>query len=476
MLSNTLRLRALSQPGPRVTAFIIVLFLLCAWGAIALGGTKTGIALALLAAFGPIALYAAFTAPIVFPFTLYLVLVPFDNLLTIDAFGTMTKLLGLASAGAIALRMLLMRRHVVPDKAILSWLPLLLLSLVSLSWATDSVAAITQVGALLSLFALYALLSFTPIDRKSLGIIIVAIIIGGIIASAYGAYLFHAGQGLTSEDRLVIRAGDEGRKIDPNHFAASLLVPLALAVTAFVEAKRLSLRVFSVAAIALIGIGILVSGSRGGVVSSAVVLGVLIWRSRKRMMIIGLALAGGGLGLAAFSNVIARFALIGATQGSGRLAIWRVGAVAFSRHPIFGWGAGNFSVGYNDAFLSVPAFASMKIVEGAHFTIAPHNNLLWVAVELGAAGLIAFLYAWWMQLRALRTIPERSDLYPLRIAVEAAIIGQFVCGLFLGTLVYKYLWLAFMLAMIVRNAELEKGGVQRENVVSPILQTAARRG
>ena len=172
---------------------------------------------------------------------------------------------------------------------------------------------------------------------------------------------------------------------------------------------------------------------------------------------------------------LARFNEIADTGGAGRLGIWRVALVAFSRHPILGAGAGNFSIAYNDAFLSVPAFSAMKIVEAAHFTIAPHNNLVWIGVELGAVGLVAFLYAWWKQFRALRVVPERSDLYPLRVAIEGAIIGQFVCGFFLGTLIYKYLWLAFMLAMIVRNAELDKGGLARENVVSPVLQTAARR-
>ena len=473
MLSNTVRSRALGSPSTRASAILVVLFLLCAWGAVALGGTKMGIALALLAACGPIAAYAALTAPIVFPFSLYLLLVPFDNLLAIESFGTLTKLLGLASACAIAIRMMLTRRYIVPDKAILSWLPFLLVSLASLGWATDPMSGVSQVLSLIELFALYALLAFMPMDRKSLGIIIAAIIVGAVVAGAYGFYLFHNGQNVSEEGRVLIRTA--GAKIDPNHFAASMLVPLALAVTAFVEARRPSLRVFSLLAIATIGVGILVSGSRGGIVSAGVILAILIWRSRKRMLLVGLTLAGGGIALASFGNVVQRFGLIAATQGSGRLAIWRVAGVAFSRHPILGAGVGNFSIAYNDAFLSVPAFASMKIVEGAHFTIAPHNDLVWVGVELGAVGLAALLYAWWMQLRALRAIPERSDLYPLRITIEAAIIGQFVCGLFLGTLTYKYLWLAFMLAMILRNAELDKGGRQRESVVSPVLQTATRR-
>jgi O-antigen ligase len=476
VLSNTLRSRAFASftsPNARISAVLLVLCLLCAWGAVALAGTKTGMAIALVVALGPIAIYLALTAPIVFPFALYLILVPFDNLLAFHSFGTLTKLLGLCSAAAIAMRFFVTRKYIMPDRAVLAWLPFLILSIASLTWAIDPKAGIQNVLSVVQLFALYALLSFTPIDRKTLGIVITAVIVGGVLASGYGAYLFHKGVNVSEEGRLFINTGDAS--IDPNHFAAALLVPLALTLVAIVEARRLSIRAFAAVAMGFIGIGILVSGSRGALLSVIVMVAYLIYRSRKRMILIGLSLAGGGIGLAGFGHIVDRFNQIEATGGAGRLGIWRVALHAIKLRPIFGAGAGNFPLAYNDSFLSVPAFASMKTIEDARWSVAPHNDLIWAGVELGILGLAALLYAWWMQYRALRVIPERSELHPLRIAIEAALIGQFVCGLFLGTLTYKYLWLAFMLAMILRNAELDKGGLPRESVVSPVLQTATRR-
>ncbi|MBV8636783.1 MAG: O-antigen ligase family protein [Candidatus Eremiobacteraeota bacterium] len=470
------RVRAtLGSPGVLISAMLVVLCVLAAFGAVALAGTKTGMALALLVAVGPVAIYVALTAPLIFPFGLFAIMVPFDNLMTIHSFGTITKLLAICCAVALAARLFVTRRYVVPDKAVLAWLPLVLLAIASLAWAIDPMNGVTNVLSLLELFLLYSLLSFMPVDRKTLGFVIVAVIAGGILAGSYGAYLFHRGVDVTQDARLVVQSGEQS--IDPNHFAAALLLPLALTLIAFVESRRILTRAFSLGALGLIGVGLLLAGSRGALVAAAVMVVYMTIRSRKRMALLFLTIGGGGIGLAAFGqHILGRMNQIGETGGAGRFGIWRVAAVAFSRHPFLGSGAGNFSNAYNDAFLSVPAFASMRIVEGAQWSTAPHSNIIWVAVELGAVGLGILLYAWWMQYRSLRSIGETSQLYPLRIAIEAALIGQFVAGLFLGTLNYKYLWLTFMIAMIVRNAELDtKGGSLREGVVSPLLQTAARR-
>lgn len=473
MLSDVARSRV-SDPNVRATALLIVLCLATAWGAVALAGTKTGVVLALICALGPVAVYGAITAPMLFPFALFLVLVPFDNLLSLPSFGTLTKLIGLMCAAAFAVRLMRSRRYVVPDRAVLAWIPFLLLAVSSLAWAIDPSKGVSNILTLTEFVGLYVLVSFMPMDRRTLAMIVTAIIIGGALAGAYGGYLFHAGNDV-SHGRLFVNDGTSA--IDPNHFGAALVVPLILALTVFVESTKLKIRAFALSMAVLIALGVFISGSRGALLACAISIGYMVLRSRKRLVLGGLVLAGAGVGLAAFGNIINRFNQIAATGGAGRLGIWKVSFVAFERHPFLGSGFGNFPLAYNDAFLSVPAFASMKIVEGAHWTIAPHNNVVWVAVELGALGVIALLYAWWMQFRAVRIIPPTSDLYPLRVAAEAALIGQFVQGLTIGTLTYKYLWLAFMLAMIVRNAGLVQGGQkERENVVSPVLQTATRRG
>ena len=471
MLSKTISARGSLNPEGIAWAILVALCVLAGFGAIALGGTKSGLALALLVAFGPLAVYAGLRAPMVFPFGLFLVLVPFDNLLAFSSFGTLTKLLGLVSGVAFIFHFLLTRRYVNPDRAAYSWLPFLVVAVASFGWAIDPARGLDYLLSMVEFVGLYMIVAFLPMDRRTLGSVVAAITAGGAIAGAYGAYLFRSGVNV-EWGRLFITVG--GSAIDPNHFGAALILPLALALTALVEAKRLPVRMFAVVCAILIGAGIFVSGSRGAMLAAAITVTYMIVRSHKRLLLSGIVLGGACVGIAAFAKAVSRFNEIAATGGAGRLGIWRVAAVAFERRPFAGAGLGNFSIAYNDSFLSVPAFASMKIVEGAHWTIAPHNNLVWVGVELGTIGVIALLYAWWMQFRSMRLIVPRSDLYPLRVAVEAAIIGQFVEGLTIGTLTYKYLWVAFMLAMMVRNAAVLEGGKERESIVSPVLQTATR--
>lgn len=83
---------------------------------------------------------------------------------------------------------------------------------------------------------------------------------------------------------------------------------------------------------------------------------------------------------------------------------------------------------------------------------APHNLLVGTAVELGIVGLALLFVAWYVQFRQLRDIPRGDEFYPMRIALEAAVIGTFIAALFLDVMIFKYVWLTFMLIALVRNA------------------------
>jgi O-antigen ligase len=435
-----------------IIAGVCVIGALAAWGTIALSGTKIGIALALALAFGPVALYSALVAPLVFPFALFTIAVPFDNLVEFHSFGTLTRFIGILCATAFAFRLLRTRRYVTPDRAVLVWLALVLLAACSFIWAADQAAGGYAMEQLASLFALYALVSFMPADVRMLRVVSATVIIGGTLAGIYGAYLFRHGTDISNEGRLMIQVGTQN--IDPNHFAAALILPSALVLLGLTESRSLGSRIAFLFCGAFIAMGLMLAASRGGIVAAIVMYLYLLVRLRRRFVLGGIGVVAVAVGLAAFKNIAQRFSQVAETGGAGRLGIWRVGLAAFKGHPVLGSGWGNFAVAYDQAFLSVPAFATMKIVEGAHWNVAPHNNLVWVAVELGAVGLIIYLAAWWLQFRSLKIVPVTSDLYPMRIAVEAALVGLFVAGLFLGTVTYKYVWLAFMLAALTRNAEI----------------------
>jgi O-antigen ligase len=442
--------RALS-PAVMTLLIVVPFALIAAYGAIVLAGTKTGAALALIAVVGPLAAYFALTKPLLFPFCLFVILVPFDNLLSFSSWGTLTKLLGILCGAAIVFWLLRSKRYVVPDRSLLGWAGFAFLAIGSMAWAIDPATGSEALLTLLELFLMYAVLSFMPLDTKTLTAIVWSIILSGTIAAAYGAYLFERGIDVGSSGRLIIGSSatvNVGARIDPNHFAASLLVPIALAIVAAVESKGLFVRVVAALCLLILGAGIAFAGSRGALLAIVAMLVYLIIRSRKRLAFALVSVACLGAGLALWGNVLLRFAGAMASGGAGRLDIWRVGLRAFLLHPFIGAGFGNFPLAYDQVYVAT------GITQNLYWNQEPHNNLLLVGVELGILGLAVFLYAWWQQFVSLRVIPPQDGFYPLRIAAEAGLIGLFVASLFLGTITYKYLWLAFMFVVLTRNCWL----------------------
>src|SRR5438309_11585315 len=116
-------------------SLIAALGTLAAYASVALSGTKTGVVLAGIAIFGPALLYGALSSPIAFPFALYVFLIPFNNLLSLDAFGTITRLVAIASGGAMLFYMLRTKRIVTPPDVLVIWILYYLWMATTTFWA-----------------------------------------------------------------------------------------------------------------------------------------------------------------------------------------------------------------------------------------------------------------------------------------------------------------------------------------------------
>ena len=438
-------IRSLTRPPLVVGAIVLVLGVLATLGLTVLSGTKTGVALALAAVLGPLAAYGAICAPLVFPFTAYIVLVPFDNLLALPSFGTVTRLVAIACGASIVLWLIRTRRSVAPDRALVFWFVLGVWAAASLTWAIDPNASYAHLFTFVQLLGLYAAAAFVPIKRRELGVVLIAVVLSGAFAASYGVYVFRHGIDVNAANgRLWLQ--NDNNIVDPNQFAASLLLPCALALAAFLRTKSWTLWLGATMALLVMGLGIAISGSRGAVLALAAALLYIVFRMRTRLLAAGIAFGVLSCALAFSSNLVQRFSTAGSSGGAGRLDIWRVGLNAFRDHFWFGAGYSNFPLAYDQAFLSVSEH---------HYTWwhrAPHNILLSMGVELGIIGLLLFVIAYVKQFRTLRGIGRQDSLYDVRVAIEGALIGLFVAGFFVDILYTKYFWLALMLAMLVRNA------------------------
>lgn len=418
--------------------------LIAAYASVQLSGTKTGTALSLLTTVGPALLYAALTVPLAFPFGAYAVLAPFDNILNMPEFGTLTRLLGLASGAALLFYMLRTRRFGEAHRNLALWLLLYLWMGASVFWAIDVQTSLSLLPTAVQLLALYVVVAMYRIDLRGLRTVVGAITVGGVAAAAYGIYLYRSGLA-NQQDRLWIRT--DTSSLNPDHFAAALLLPICLTLIAVLWTRHPGARIAGVASLLVMMGALVLTGSRGAMLGLAAVIIYLFIRDRHRWQLAAASLAFAVLGIAATGGqIVTRWSLAAQNGGAGRVSIWQVGWIAFKENWLFGAGYDNFPFAYDRAFMQT--FQSFY----ANWHRASHNILLGTAVELGVVGLVLLLLAWYGQFKLLAPIPRNDVRYPLRLALEAALIGLFVCGMFADVMIEKYLWLAFMLVALTRNA------------------------
>jgi O-antigen ligase len=419
-----------------------------------------GLVAGLVIAFLPLAIYLAVTRPIIFPFSIYVLLIPFDNLLATSlpqgggdsgSLGTLTKLFAICSAAAFLFWLIRNRRTVkLPDAAPL-WVALLLLMSLSVFWAIDPGDSLQSLVRYAELIALYIVVSMMPVTQFEYKFVIGAAVLGGLAVSAYGVYSFFHGTnvlfshraGEEVSSRVIIQAGEDS--IDPNAFAAALLLPISIVAMWALRLRWSVGKLLSMGSFLLLMAGVYASGSRGALVSVAAMVGYYIFRSKYKTQLITLSLIALVASFFMPTSPWARFSNAAETGGAGRLSIWKVGLSSLKHYWLQGAGVGNYPNAYDQSFINV----YQQHTERWHRV--GHNMLLTTAVELGVLGLIITLWAWYRELKSLRTIGRASQMYDLRVALEGCVVGLFVASMFLGVMSQKYTWLLFEVLALTRT-------------------------
>lgn len=392
----------------------------------------------------PALLVLAFRRPYLFPYGLYVLLVPLDNMLRIGGAGTLTKLLGMAAAGFIVLRVL--REHRIGRAPLATYLALayMVWLVLSVLWSPDLPMAMVDVQSMASLILLYAIFSVAPIGERDLRLICNCVVIGGVVASIYGIYLLH--QGAVGDDygRLMIDVAD--RRVDPNHFANALLAPLALALVGLLRARRPGPLLAYGGAAAIVVAGQLISLSREALLGSVLIGVVLVAFSKRRALGAAIALPLIVLLPVAVPAIGGRMLELSATGGAGRSFIWHIVWRAVQQHPLFGWGAGGAIEAYDRNYLAVYALVHQD------WGRPPHNTPLHVLLELGVVGLVLAGLAFVTTFRQFAAIRRGDALYDLRVALTAALVALGFVSLFIDMANYKYLWVVLVAIAQLRNA------------------------
>jgi O-antigen ligase len=267
---------------------------------------------------------------------------------------------------------------------------------------------------------------------------------------------FSQGTGFFSRASLIV----SGQDSNPNDFADSLLLPLALALGGFFSARTLLKRSGMLVAALIITYCVLSTMSRGSALAVAAVLFVYLFRLGVRVkttvaiaLIVVLLLFLPQLFFSRMQDSVT-------SRAEGRWDIFIVGTQVVRHYGILGAGLESFRAAYTKFAGFAPIFRG--------FGRDPHNIYLQVWAELGLVGLFLFLAAIWSQLRDLHKGIRGQTGSPdyLLLALESACWALLIHG-FSGNLLWrKEFWMAWILAALA----VQLRHTSQENVgQSPIL-------
>jgi O-antigen ligase len=407
----------------------------------------------------PLCLSIAARNPIIFPFGLYALTVPFDPLLKGSATGnSLTRYVGAATIVALLFHAYRLRRLNAPPRSWYFWGAFMLWVTAGYFWAIEPEQTLMTVEGVGTLFALYTMAAVYPISPRDYVFARRAVILAGTLTAAYGVYGYLHGQRWGTSTRLTLQSGD--LQIDPNHYAAFFSIPIAiLAARLFLTRSRREAIVVATL-LAPMFINVLLTGSRGGLVAVAGALFYAGFRARKFVLLAATSVVGLAITFVV-PNVWTRVLDPSQGEASGRAEIWSTGLTVIKHFGLFGSGFGSFAFAYDSVLLQ----SVQRTFVGYHRPA--HNIFVQTLGEVGIPGFILLFAAWWQTIRQNSQIPYGSLYFADRIACEAAMIGIFISALTIDLLWFKYLWLAMMLVLMLANAYRPRLLVGRLPVTRP---------
>jgi putative inorganic carbon (HCO3(-)) transporter len=225
-----------------------------------------------------------------------------------------------------------------------------------------------------------------------------------------------------------------GGTYDPNDLGLLFVITIPFAFFMIRRSGRL-MRLFLLSSIALMLIGMVKTGSRGGFLGLLAISVLMFVRASSRARKYTLAAAALGSLLLVWAAPAAYWARINTifeyredynlTMRGGRIQIWEMGMKMIASSPLTGVGISCFP--YEHSKLS-----------GDGLQKAAHNIFVQAAAELGLPGLLLFVSMIFISLRQARTIRRqarglvREEFMWLASAVEISMIGFVVSGFFLS--------------------------------------------
>ena len=303
--------------------------------------------------------------------------------------------------------------------------------LISVPFSLNQKVSMLKLVGYLKVITLLLLTVNLLASMKQLRWIIGAVIFTIIVSFAYGLYTFYLGaaelQSVRVSEEAIRRI--QGLTMDPNAFAASIIIFLPLPFLSFFTEKGKSRKALWVLLFLVLVGAIVTTFSRGGLVSLGFILTLLMIKKRRHRSVLV-----GSVALLVFILMLIpetlwdRFSFVSSLRGETS-ARWRakllLNSIAyFVDNPAFGIGLGNF---VEESIRFVP-----------HHQVA-HNMYLEMAAETGFLGLIALLGLIWVTIQYYK---ESEFLFKNRGEHHSALITEA-----LRTGFYGFLFSALFLSL-----------------------------
>lgn len=260
------------------------------------------------------------------------------------------------------------------------------------------------------------------------------VVTGALISAAVLIFLPTTSMLTVDGRRTMIVFGNE---IDPNILSAIMMI--ALIITVERALKKQNDRLLMAMAIFLL-MGILLTGSRGGVISTAV--GIIVYfflsfkerKVRRKAILIALAVLIATMIIIPFlpKNLIgSRFAwknLLGLEEyemgAHNRWTIWSYALPLALNKPVLGYGCGNF----------------FYAISSVYRKTASHNLFVLLLIESGIVGLSLFVTGLW---RIFRTVRKQKDHSTIALLSSVGVM----C-LTLDAISAKFFWISLIIAIL----------------------------
>jgi hypothetical protein len=380
----------------------------------------------------------------------YFAVLPFGSAIALPlplprSFSTLSSLLGLATGVAYIWHWIDQRPSLrIPSLSLPIWILYSALAVASVAWSIRARVTVDNLLVLASLVGLFTVVVVTPIAIEELKELRAWIAAGGGITGLYALALAATGNMTTTGaglPRFEITGAGGGEGGDPNITAAALVMPIAIALWEGLNPQRSRRsRFWFMAAAVLAGMAALLTASRGGFLSLAIVALVTVVTHRRgawSIFVIAVVVLPAALLLpSTFQERVDN------TGSTGRTAIWRLAIESCPEYCQEGSGFGTFADVHETAFLSYEGATGTKIRYQAHS--------IWFEslIELGVAGFSLLLIALGVTVRDLLRSPLDR-----RGGALAGLLGLLAANTFLSNLTFKYFWLGLTYAVLVVAAD-----------------------